>query len=121
MTAAVAATVLGTAGSAVADDEAGRPGFFETYRGHHIMGWGDGEQACAYIDGKRLVVYPAPGGAYTSAVQGFKPEPGLRAITKASVKALGDLGMSAIVEPSPHCPSFASKLPAGTTAVPAGS
>ena len=100
---AVSGGALGAAAPAAADGGE-KPGFYETYRGHHIMGWGGGDGACAYIDGKRLVVYPGEGGAYTSAVQGFKPEPSLRAITKASVKALGEMKLAATAEPNPQCP-----------------
>lgn len=119
---AVAVGVMATAGSAtaavsagpadpgvpvVAGDAGKKPGFFETYRGRHIMGWGRDDDACAYIDGMRLVVYPAGGGMYTSAVQGFKPERGLRAITKASVRALGEHGLAATTdEPKTSCPEF---------------
>ncbi|MEU4623513.1 tyrosinase family oxidase copper chaperone [Actinoplanes sp. NPDC023801] len=98
--------------AAPAVGKAKKLGFYETYRGHQIMGWGSGDKACAYIDGKRLVVYPADGGQYTSAVQGFKPERGLRSITKASVKALGDMDLAADSEPAAHCPQFEIKAPA---------
>lgn len=103
-------------------DQAHKHGFYEIYRGHQIMGWGSGDTACAYIDGKRLVVYPGDGGQYTSAVQGFKPERSLRAITKASVKALGDQELSADSEAVAHCPQFEIKTPAATaSATPAAS
>ncbi len=96
-------------GPAVDQDAGGnkKPGFFETYRGHHIMGWGAGESACAYIDGKRLVLYPQEGGKFTSAILGFQPHVGVRNITKASVKALGELKLTDKVEPSTACPEFA--------------
>ncbi|MDI6098969.1 tyrosinase family oxidase copper chaperone [Actinoplanes sp. NEAU-A12] len=104
---AAAPTKAAVAPSKPAADKAKKSGFFETYRGRHIMGWGRDEAACAYIDGMRLVVYPADGGMYTSAVQSFQPQRGLRAITKASVRALGDLGLSATTEePTSHCPEF---------------
>ncbi|HWS39027.1 MAG TPA: tyrosinase family oxidase copper chaperone [Actinoplanes sp.] len=92
-----------------------KPGFYETYRGHHIMGWGAGDSACAYIDGKRLVLYPAEDGKYTSAIQGFNPQVGVRNITKASVKALGTLKLTN-AEPSSTCPEFAPPKPATTPA-----
>ncbi|WP_092545007.1 tyrosinase family oxidase copper chaperone [Actinoplanes derwentensis] len=120
---AAAAGALAAAGTALAAapavDMAKKPGFYETYRGHHIMGWGTGESACAYIDGKRLVLYPAPDGKYTSAIQGFKPETSVRNITKASVKALGNLGLSASAEPSATCPDLTAPAPKPTaTATP---
>ena len=83
-----------------------KDGFFETYRGHHIMGWGHNELACAYIDGKPLVLYPAGRGMYTSALQAYQPESGLRAITKASVRMLGELDITAATELPAHCPQF---------------
>ncbi|MEU4428948.1 tyrosinase family oxidase copper chaperone [Actinoplanes sp. NPDC024001] len=105
----------GDAGAAVAHTH--KPGFFETYRGHHIMGWGHDDSACAYIDGRQLVLYPAGGGSYTSALQGYQAERGLRAITKASVRVLGDLDMVAPTEPVAHCPQFGHTTSAtrGTT------
>jgi hypothetical protein len=119
---AVAVGALATAGTATAwsattneapaVDQVKKLGFYETYRGHQIMGWGSGNTACAYIDGKRLVVYPGEGGQYTSAVQGFQPERSLRAITRASVKALGEMGLSDEAEPVAHCPQFEIKAPA---------
>jgi hypothetical protein len=119
---AVAVGALATAGTATAwsattteapaVDQSKKPGFYETYRGHQIMGWGSGDTACAYIDGKRLVVYPGEAGQYTSAVQGFQPERSLRAITRASVKALGEMDLSADAEPVAHCPQFEVKAPA---------
>ncbi|GAA4947677.1 tyrosinase family oxidase copper chaperone [Actinoplanes utahensis] len=87
------------------------PDFAETYRGHRITGWGSGERACAYIDGRRLVVFPQPDGGYTSAVQGFQPAPDLLAITRASVTALGDLGLATTAEPSAHCPQTVAARP----------
>ncbi|MBG0566112.1 tyrosinase family oxidase copper chaperone [Actinoplanes aureus] len=111
-TLAVAVGVMATAGSAAAAPAAppvpsgNNVGFFETYRGHHIMGWGHDESACAYIDGKRLVLYPAGKGLYTSSLQGYQQERGLRAITKASVRVLGDLDMVDATEPPGHCPAF---------------
>ncbi|KHD75353.1 hypothetical protein MB27_23215 [Actinoplanes utahensis] len=107
--AALAAAGTALAGEPETPGDAGhgkKPGFYETYHGHQIMGWGSGDAACAYIDGKRLVVYPAPDGNYTSAVQGFKPERSLKAITKASVKQLGDMKLAATAEPNPKCPEF---------------
>jgi hypothetical protein len=132
---AVAVGALATAGTATAwsattgdkaapaVDQGQKLGFYETYRGHQIMGWGSGDTACAYIDGKRLVVFPGDSGQYTSAVQGFQPERSLRAITKASVKALGENTLSADAEPAAHCPQFELRTPAATpsTTVPAPS
>jgi hypothetical protein len=117
---ALATAGTATAWSATSDkaapavDQGQKTGFYETYRGHQIMGWGSGDTACAYIDGKRLVVYPGDSGQYTSAVQGFQPERSLRAITKASVKALGDNTLSADAEPAAHCPQFELRTPAVT-------
>ncbi|GIE30342.1 hypothetical protein Ait01nite_033870 [Actinoplanes italicus] len=122
---AVAVGALATAGTATAwsatgekaapaVDQGPKLGFYETYRGHQIMGWGSGDTACAYIDGKRLVVYPGDSGQYTSAVQGFQPERSLRAITRASVKTLGDNALSADAEPAAHCPQFEIRTPVAT-------
>ncbi|GAA0514674.1 hypothetical protein Ade02nite_90370 [Paractinoplanes deccanensis] len=82
-------------------------GFFEVYRGHHIMGWGHDRSACAYIDGMQLVLYAAGPGQYTSALQAFQPERGLRAITRASVRALGTFDMAPPRDGVAHCPRFA--------------
>ena len=115
-----AAAVLSTAGS-VSAAPTGSPhdpaspaaspgygtGFFEVYRGHHIMGWGRDRTACAYIDGMQLVLYPAGAGQYTSALQAFQPERGLRAITKASVRALGEFDMAPSRDVVGHCPRLA--------------
>jgi hypothetical protein len=83
-----------------------RRAFFERYRGHHIMGWGRDESACAYIDGVQLVLYPVGDDRYLSAVQAFQEERGVRGITRASVRALGG---SQLAPPEPsvaHCPVF---------------
>ena len=88
-------------------------GFFEVYRGHHIMGWGHGDAACAYIDGMQLVLYPTDGGRFGSALQAYQQERGLRAITKASVRVLGKLNMAPPADPVPHCPVFAVPRKAG--------
>lgn len=102
------------------DQGAKKPGFYETYRGRHIMGWGTGDSACAYINGRRLVVYSAPNGQFTSAIQAFAPVTGLRNITKASVKALGENQLSDNAEPSETCPAFATApKPAPSASTPA--
>ncbi|MEV6301131.1 tyrosinase family oxidase copper chaperone [Actinoplanes sp. NPDC051861] len=117
-----AAGLLVTAGSASAADPAPAPvsapppapdkGFYQQYRGHHIMGWGEGESACAYIDGVRLVLYSDGDGWYRSALQGFQKERGVKAVTKASVKTLGKEKMASSGEFVSNCPEFA---PAKTT------
>jgi Tyrosinase co-factor MelC1 len=80
--------------------------FYEKYHGHQIMGWGHGASACAYIDGTQLVLSTTRGGWYTSAVVAFQPARGVRAITMASVRALGDLKLTRPKEAVPHCPAF---------------
>ena len=115
-----AAAVLSTAGSVSAAPTASPrdpappaagasygTGFFEVYRGHHIMGWGHDRSACAYIDGMQLALYPAGAGQYSSALQAFQPERGLRAITRASVRALGKFDMAPARDVAAHCPRFA--------------
>ncbi|WP_433795685.1 tyrosinase family oxidase copper chaperone [Actinoplanes sp. CA-252034] len=92
-----------------------KPGFFETYRGHHIMGWGENEKACAYIDGVQLVLYPTGDGKYSSNLQGFTQAPSVRAITKASVKTLGKLRMTTPTDGPAHCPAFTVREPAKAT------
>jgi hypothetical protein len=92
-------------------------GFFEQSRGHHIMGWGEGQTACAYIDGVRLVLFADGGDSYRSALQAYQPESSLRAVTKASVRALGKEKPAASGEVVPGCPEFApATKPAATTA-----
>lgn len=86
-------------------------GFYETYRGHHIMGWGENETACAYIDGVPLVLYPSGGGRYTSNLAGFQPEAGVRAITKASVRTLGELRPARPSDAPAHCPNLVVREP----------
>ncbi|WP_179855066.1 tyrosinase family oxidase copper chaperone [Paractinoplanes atraurantiacus] len=117
----VAAAALSVAGS-VSAAPAGAPrvpaqpaaspsygtGFFEVYHGHHIMGWGHDRSACAYIDGMQLVLYAAGAGQYTSALQAFQPERGVRAITRASVRALGKYHMAPPRDVVAHCPRFAT-------------
>ncbi|MEV4274534.1 hypothetical protein [Actinoplanes xinjiangensis] len=84
-----------------------RTGAFVThYRGHHIMGWGRDDRACAYIDGVQLVLYPLGTDRYLSALQAFKEERGVRAITEASVRVLGDFDIVPPADPVPHCPEF---------------
>ena len=85
-------------------NRADRPAFFERYRGHHIMGWGRGESACAYIDGVQLVLYPVGNDRYLSAVQAFREERGVRGITAASVRVLGEERLAPPEPPVPHCP-----------------
>ena len=114
--AAPTAGLMGTAGPAVAAVHPAEQGeaalahragaFFEQYRGHHIMGWGRDETACAYIDGVQLVLYPAGNDRYLSALQAYQQERGVRAITKASVRVLSDLRMAPPTDPAPHCPQF---------------
>jgi hypothetical protein len=103
-------------GPAVAGPAAAKPGFFETYRGHHIMGWGENEKACAYIDGVQLVLYPTGDGKYSSNLQGFQQESSVRAITKASVKTLGKLRMTTPPDGAAHCPTLTVREPATSTA-----
>lgn len=102
---------------------AAKPGFFETYRGHHIMGWGENEKACAYIDGVQLVLYPTGDGKYSSNLQGFQQEASVRAITKASVKTLGKLKMTTPDDGAAHCPTFVVRTPskAASTKAPTAS
>jgi Tyrosinase co-factor MelC1 len=97
--------------SASASAIAAETGFFETYRGHHIMGWGENERACAYIDGVQLILYPTGDGMYSSNLQGFLQQPSVRAITKASVKTLGKLKMAAPSDGAAHCPTFTVREP----------
>jgi hypothetical protein len=98
-----------------------KAGFFETYRGHHIMGWGENEKACAYIDGVQLVLYPTGDGMYSSNLQGFQQEPSVRAITKASVKTLGKLRMTTPSDGAAHCPTFTVREPRPAATKPAAS
>ncbi|SFF19004.1 Tyrosinase co-factor MelC1 [Actinoplanes philippinensis] len=107
-----AATPSASASTPVAKPAVRKPGFFETYHGHHIMGWGENDTACAYIDGVQLVLYPTGDGGYTSNLQGFQQEPSVRAITKASVKTLGKLRMTTPDDGAAHCPTFAVREPA---------
>ncbi|BEL07320.1 hypothetical protein Q0Z83_055110 [Actinoplanes sichuanensis] len=97
-----------------------KPGFYETYRGHHIMGWGADAKACAYIDGVPLVLYPSGDGRYTSNLAGFQQEASVRAITKASVKTLGDLAPAVPSDAPAHCPALIVRKPAAkpTTSAP---
>jgi hypothetical protein len=105
-----------SAAAAVTGPATAKPGFFETYRGHHIMGWGENERACAYIDGVQLVLYPTGDGKYSSNLQGFQQESSLRAITKASVKTLGKLRMTTPPDGAAHCPTFTVREPGTSTA-----
>ncbi len=89
-------------------------GFFERYRGHHIMGWGRNEKACAYIDGVQLVLYPLGRDRYLSALQAYQEERGVRAITKASVRVLGEFEMVPPTDPVPHCPVLVTGRRAGS-------
>jgi hypothetical protein len=99
-----------TAGAA----DARQGGFFERYRGHHIMGWGRDESACAYIDGVQLVLYPLGDDRYLSALQAYKEERGVRAITKASVRVLGSARPVPPADPVPHCPELVTDRHAGS-------
>ncbi|MFI5496051.1 tyrosinase family oxidase copper chaperone [Actinoplanes sp. NPDC051859] len=80
--------------------------FSEIYRGRHIMGWGRDDSACAYIDGIQLVLYPVGNDWYVSAVQAYEQAHGVREITKASVRTLGELDLFPPTEAVPHCPRF---------------
>ena len=110
----VAPSAAPSSAAAPAPVKHAKPGFFEKYRGHHIMGWGSGEMACAYIDGVRLVLLPGPDGTYGSAVRAYQAEDSVRAITKASVKALGEQKLATPADPAPHCPTFAVPTMSGT-------
>ena len=105
--AAPAARPAGPA-AVMAGPTAGRGFFFENYRGHHILGWGRDGSACSYIDGVQLVLYPAGNDRYASALQAYQQERGVRAITRASVRVLGDFDMVPPADPVPHCPAFVS-------------
>ncbi|MEU4162323.1 tyrosinase family oxidase copper chaperone [Actinoplanes sp. NPDC026670] len=91
---------------------AAKPGFYETYRGHHIMGWGANEKACAYIDGVPLVLYPSGDGQYTSNLAAFELKSSVRAITRASVKTLGKLPPAVPSDAPAHCPALVVRKPA---------
>ena len=87
-----------------------RPGFFfELYRGHSIMGWGRDATACAYIDGVQLDLYPVGNDRYMSVLQAYQQEHGVRNITAASVRALGEFDMAPPADPVPHCPTPPSR------------
>ncbi|MEV6597760.1 tyrosinase family oxidase copper chaperone [Actinoplanes sp. NPDC051346] len=89
-----------------------RAGFFQQlYRGHHIMGWGHNESACAYIGGVQLVLYPLGRNQYLSALQAYEQERGVEGITKASVDVLGDADLLPPADPVAHCPEFVTGLP----------
>ncbi|OJF09896.1 tyrosinase family oxidase copper chaperone [Couchioplanes caeruleus] len=123
----VTAGLVGTAGPAgaaaapepvaqavAASAGADRTGFFaQRYGGHHIMGWGRDESACAYIDGIQLVLYPLGNNRYVSALQAYEDERGVRNITKASADVLGDAHLVPPADPVAHCPVFVAGLPAG--------
>ncbi|MDI6103654.1 tyrosinase family oxidase copper chaperone [Actinoplanes sp. NEAU-A12] len=90
-----------------------RAGFFaESYRGHWVMGWGRDESACAYIDGVQLVLYPVGGDHYLSALQAYQQERGVRSITRASARVLGEFTMVPPADPVRHCPVFVKGPPA---------
>jgi hypothetical protein len=109
---AAGAAATGQGAAAVADSH--NAGFFEQYRGRHIMGWGRDESACAYIDGVQLELLPLGDDRYLSVVQAFQQEHGVRGITTASVRALGDARLTPPDPPVPHCPVFIRDRPAGT-------
>ncbi|GGK06605.1 hypothetical protein GCM10010123_40510 [Pilimelia anulata] len=81
-----------------------QPGHFrEQYRGREITGWGRDEAACAFIDGVRLELYPMGANKYTSAVQAYREEQGVRAITRASVRVLGESDLTPPALPDDRC------------------
>jgi hypothetical protein len=66
--------------------------FSEVYQGRHLRGW-DGPVPCAFIDGVALELIPHGNNRYSSVVRAYEVFFGVRAATRAAVRALGDAAL----------------------------